>query len=49
MLYFFLYRDLMSWCSDMKTQVSSETLAKDVAGAEASLEKHQERKVTDYG
>eukprot|EP00117_Sycon_ciliatum_P010415 scpid4432/ scgid12327/ Spectrin alpha chain, brain; Alpha-II spectrin; Fodrin alpha chain; Spectrin, non-erythroid alpha chain len=38
------YRDLVSWSGDMKNLVSSDELAKDVPGAEALLERHQERK-----
>jgi spectrin alpha len=39
------YRDLISWISDTKTIISADELAKDVAGAEALLERHQEHKV----
>lgn len=39
------YRDLMSWISDMKAVISADEPAKDVAGAEALLERHQEHKV----
>ena len=39
------YRDLVSWVHDMKTVMSADELAKDVAGAEALLERHQEHKV----
>ena len=39
------FRDLMSWIQDMKNIISADELAKDVAGAEALLEKHQEHKV----
>lgn len=39
------YRDLVSWVRDMKTIISADELAKDVAGAEALLERHQEHKV----
>ena len=39
------FRDLMSWVSDMKAIISADDLAKDVAGAEALLERHQEHKV----
>ncbi|XP_026684497.1 spectrin alpha chain-like [Diaphorina citri] len=38
------YRDLISWVSDMKAIISADELAKDVAGAEALLERHQEHK-----
>lgn len=36
----------MSWMSDMQTIISADELAKDVAGAEALLERHQEHKVS---
>ncbi|XP_030853592.1 spectrin alpha chain, non-erythrocytic 1 isoform X3 [Strongylocentrotus purpuratus] len=36
------FRDLMSWTNGMKTLVASDELAKDVTGAEALLERHQE-------
>lgn len=39
------YRDLMSWISDMKAIISADELARDVAGAEALLERHHEHKV----
>ena len=39
------FRDLVSWIHDMKAIVSADELAKDVAGAEALLERHQEHKV----
>ena len=38
------YRDLISWMNDMKAVISADELAKDVAGAEALLERHQEHK-----
>ncbi|KJH49812.1 spectrin repeat-containing domain protein [Dictyocaulus viviparus] len=38
------YRDLCSWINDMKAVISADELAKDVAGAEALLESHQEHK-----
>ncbi len=38
------FRDLVSWIHDMKTVISADELAKDVAGAEALLERHQENK-----
>lgn len=38
------YRDLVSWMNDMKAIISADELAKDVAGAEALLERHQEHK-----
>lgn len=39
------FRDLISWVNDMKAIISADELAKDVAGAEALLERHQEHKV----
>ena len=39
------FRDLLSWIQDMKAIISADDLAKDVAGAEALLERHQEHKV----
>ena len=41
------FRDLVSWVHDMKAIISADELAKDVAGAEALLERHQEHKVCD--
>ncbi|KAK7505097.1 hypothetical protein BaRGS_00003667 [Batillaria attramentaria] len=38
------FRDLVSWITDMKAIISADELAKDVAGAEALLERHQEHK-----
>jgi len=38
------FRDLISWINDTKNVISSDELAKDVAGAEALLERHQEHK-----
>lgn len=38
------FRDLMSWMNDMKAIIQADELAKDVAGAEALLERHQEHK-----
>ncbi|XP_072162112.1 spectrin alpha chain [Bemisia tabaci] len=38
------YRDLTSWINDMKAIIAADELAKDVAGAEALLERHQEHK-----
>merc|ERR550519_2731185 len=38
------FRDLTSWISDMKSVISADELAKDVSGAEALLERHQEHK-----
>lgn len=39
------FRDLISWINDMKSIIQADELAKDVAGAEALLERHQEHKV----
>jgi spectrin alpha len=39
------YRDLSSWMSDMRALIAADDLAKDVPGAEALLERHQEHKV----
>ncbi|CAH8834837.1 unnamed protein product [Trichobilharzia szidati] len=36
------WRDLSIWMSDMKTLISADDLAKDVAGAEAQVERHKE-------
>ncbi|CAD5229447.1 unnamed protein product [Bursaphelenchus okinawaensis] len=38
------YRELIDWIRGMKALISSNELAKDVAGAEALLENHQEHK-----
>ena len=38
------FRDLVSWMNDMKAVIGADELAKDVAGAEALLERHQEHK-----
>ncbi len=38
------FRDLTSWVHDMKAIISADELAKDVAGAEALLERHQEHR-----
>ncbi|KAL3872184.1 hypothetical protein ACJMK2_040130 [Sinanodonta woodiana] len=38
------FRDLVSWIHDMKAIISADDLAKDVAGAEALKERHQEHK-----
>lgn len=38
------FRDLISWINHMKAVISADELAKDVAGAEALLESHQEHK-----
>ncbi|KAL3280132.1 hypothetical protein HHI36_017636 [Cryptolaemus montrouzieri] len=38
------FRDLISWINDMKAIISADELAKDVAGAEALLERHQEHR-----
>lgn len=40
------FRDLTSWINDMKVIISADELAKDVAGAEALIERHQEHKVS---
>jgi hypothetical protein len=39
------FRDLVSWVHDMKNIISADDLAKDVAGAEALVERHNEHKV----
>ncbi|XP_053601908.1 spectrin alpha chain isoform X2 [Plodia interpunctella] len=38
------YRDLISWISDIRALIAADELAKDVPGAEALLERHQEHK-----
>ncbi|XP_033114837.1 spectrin alpha chain, non-erythrocytic 1-like isoform X2 [Anneissia japonica] len=38
------YRDLTMWTSDMKALINADELAKDGPGAEALIERHQERK-----
>ncbi|CAH0405710.1 unnamed protein product [Chilo suppressalis] len=38
------YRDLASWMSDIRALIAADDLAKDVPGAEALLERHQEHK-----
>lgn len=38
------YKDLISWVEVIKTIINSDDLAKDVAGAEILLERHQEHK-----
>lgn len=38
------FRDLISWIHEMKAVIAADELAKDVAGAEALLERHQEHK-----
>ncbi|KAJ8300491.1 hypothetical protein KUTeg_022010 [Tegillarca granosa] len=38
------FRDLVSWIHDMKAIISADDLAKDVAGAEALVERHHEHK-----
>lgn len=43
--FFVDYRDLASWMADVKAVIAADELAKDVAGAEALLERHQEHKV----
>uniref|UniRef100_A0A8C3Q3H9 Spectrin alpha, non-erythrocytic 1 n=1 Tax=Chrysolophus pictus TaxID=9089 RepID=A0A8C3Q3H9_CHRPC len=40
----FSYSDLMSWINGIRGLVSSDELAKDVTGAEALLERHQEHR-----
>lgn len=42
----YFFRDHMSFISEMKVLIQSDELAKDVAGAEALLEHHQEHKVS---
>lgn len=37
-------RDLSAWVTDMKKQIQADDLAKDVAGAEALVERHHEHK-----
>jgi spectrin alpha len=46
MLHRFLseYRDLINWITETKNLISADELAKDVAGAEGLLERHQEHK-----
>ena len=41
----FFPRELLSWVNEMQALVSADELAKDVAGAEALLQRHRERKV----
>merc|ERR550519_2033747 len=38
------FRDLSLWINDMKAVIGADELAKDVSGAEALLERHQEHK-----
>jgi len=38
------FRDLILWINDMKAIISADELAKDVAGAESLLERHQEHR-----
>lgn len=38
------YRDLVAWITDMKGVIKGDELAKDVPGAEALLERHNEHK-----
>lgn len=38
------YKDLISWIEVIKTIINADDLAKDVAGAEILLERHQEHK-----
>lgn len=40
------FRDLVSWVQDMKNIISADDLAKDVAGAEALVDRHNEHKVS---
>ncbi|XP_076313686.1 LOW QUALITY PROTEIN: spectrin beta chain, non-erythrocytic 5-like [Tachypleus tridentatus] len=42
--YYDEYRVLMSWINEMKALITSDELAKDVAGAEALLARHKENK-----
>ena len=37
--------ELQSWVNEMRALVSADELARDVAGAEALLQRHRERKV----
>ena len=39
------FRDLISWIHDIKAIIAADELAKDVAGAEALLERHEEHRV----
>lgn len=39
------HRELESWVQDMKTLIAAVEMAKDVASAEATLQRHRERKV----
>lgn len=39
------HRELESWVQDMRTLIASVEMAKDVASAEATLQRHRERKV----
>lgn len=39
------YRDTIAWTNDMKNIINADELAKDVPGAEALMERHQEHKV----
>ncbi|XP_022904898.1 spectrin alpha chain isoform X2 [Onthophagus taurus] len=38
------FRDLVSWINDIKATISADELAKDVTGAEALCERHQEHR-----
>lgn len=38
------WRDLMLWMADLKSLIEADDLAKDVAGAEAQVERHNEHK-----
>jgi len=44
--FFVDFRDLASWMADVKAVIAADEPAKDVAGAEALLERHQEHKVS---
>lgn len=39
------HRELESWVHDMQTLIASVEMAKDVASAEETLQRHRERKV----
>ena len=38
-------RDLLNWVNAMRAVIEADELAKDVPGAEALMERHQEHKV----
>ena len=42
--FFLFYSELRSWVSDIRALVVADELAKDVAGAEAIIQRHKERK-----